>query len=475
MKENILIVEDQFIEANNIQELLEKANYRVIGIARSVPKALGIIEQESPDFVLLDIFLNGPLTGIDLAKILRDRNIPFIYLSANSDRMTLEAAKATHPYGFLVKPFREKDVLVMLEIARYLHQHNLESISRERSEKIESNNVGATSQNRENIFYGIIGSSRKLTQVLDHVQIVAPSNTSVLILGENGTGKERIAESIHELSPRRSTPMIKVNCAAFPVNLVESILFGHERGAFTGAAEKKIGKFELAQGSTIFFDEIGEMPLDIQAKFLRALQEKEIERIGSNETIKIDVRIIAATNRNLEKEVAEGRFRIDLYFRLNVFPIVLPPLRERTEDILLLVKHFIYLYSKKYAKHVTGISDAVLRDLMAYHWPGNVRELEHLIERSVLLCEGNVITRPSDFKFDDATINSQQEQQDRIKTIDEVDRDYILHVLDRCKGKMSGSGGAAELLGMNVSTLNSKMKRLGIQKEKAKFINEKDK
>jgi DNA-binding NtrC family response regulator len=469
----ILIVEDQFIEANNLQEMLETAGYRVSGIARSVAKALAIIGQHKPDLVLLDIFLQGPLTGIDLAKILRERNIPFVYLSANSNRNTLEAAKATHPYGFLVKPFREKDVLVMLEIAWYLHGNSMESMNRKKSEEMGSPSLLATDATGESVFYGIIGKSQKLQNVFNHVRIVAPSDTSVLILGENGTGKERIAECIHELSPRRAKSMIKVNCAALPPTLVESILFGHEKGSYTGATEKRTGKFELAQGSTIFFDEIGEMPLDMQAKFLRALQEREIERIGGNKTIKIDVRIIAATNRNLEKEVAEGRFRIDLYFRLNVFPVLLPPLRERKEDIPLLVQHFINRYSKKYAKQVTGVSENVIQHMHGYHWPGNVRELEHLIERSVLLSEGDVIDHLPDFHVKyPALAASTEAPADKVKTIEEVERDHILHVLQVCKGKISGKGGAAELLGMNVSTLNSRMKKLGIEKEKPKFTRE---
>jgi two-component system, NtrC family, response regulator HydG len=457
MREKILIVEDQFIEANNLQEMLETAGYRVTGIARSVPKAQELIAHNKPDLVLLDIFLKGPLTGIDLAKQLREQNIPFVYLSANSDKNTLDAAKATHPSGFLVKPFREKDVLVMLEIARYAYEHRPQSTTQKSYLKAADIPLD-----------DIIGNSNGLQEVLRYVKIAAPVDTSVLLLGESGTGKERIAESIHEHSSRADKPLVKVNCAALPPALVESVLFGHEKGAFTGAVEKRIGKFEMAQGGTIFLDEIGEMPLDIQTKFLRALQEREIERVGNNQSIKIDVRIIAATNRNLEKEVAEGNFRMDLYFRLNVFPIHIPPLRERKDDITILADHFINLYSKRYNKSVTKLADHLVRELSAYHWPGNIRELEHLIERSVLLSEGTTITVLPDFRIHNAIAKTEASGTAAIKTMEEMERDHILQVLEKCNGKVFGKGGAAELLGMNVSTLNSRIKKLGIEKE-AKF------
>jgi len=460
MREKILIVEDQFIEANNLQEMLEAAGYTITGIARSVPKALELIVQNKPDLVLLDIFLKGPLTGIDLAKQLREQNIPFVYLSANSDKNTLDAAKATHPSGFLVKPFREKDVLVMLEIARYAFDHRPDS-PRQKSthQKVVHTEVP---------FDGIIGNSKELSEVLRYVKIAAPVDTSVLLLGESGTGKERIAESIHEHSSRLDKPLVKVNCATLPAALAESALFGHERGAFTGAVEKRLGKFEMAQGGTIFLDEIGEMSPDIQTKFLRALQEREIERVGSNKPIKIDVRIIAATNRNLEKEVAEGRFRMDLYFRLNVFPIHIPPLRERKDDIPILVRHFIDLYSKRYHKAVTMLADHLMNELLSYHWPGNIRELEHLIERSILLSEGPIITHLPDFHLNNTLAKIEVPENPVIKTMEEMERDYILQVLEKCNGKVFGKGGAAELLGMNVSTLNSRIKKLGIEKA-AKF------
>lgn len=458
MKKKILIVEDQFIEANNLQMILEKTGYIVCGIARSVPVALDIVEKEKPDMVLLDIFLQGNLTGIDLAKKLREQNIGFVYLSANSNKKTLDDAKVTRPYGFLVKPFREKDILVMLDIAWYLHEQYL-------STKRVGENILTRPGDHSKIaeFRKIIGNSLVVKKLLDAVLMVAPSETSVLLLGESGTGKELVAESLHALSPKRLKPFVKVNCAALPATLIESELFGHERGAFTNAFEKRIGKFEQAHGGTIFLDEIGEMPLETQVKLLRVLQEKEIERIGSSDTIKIDVRIIAATNRSLEKEIAEGRFRMDLYYRLNVFPITLPPLRERKEDIPLLVIHFLHQYAKTTGKPVEDISAEAMGQLMQYDWPGNIRELENLVERSVLLATGNRINEV----VIPETQGEENKKEDpgRIKTIEENERDHIITALRKCNGKISGAGGAADLLSIPVSTLNSKIKKHGIKKE----------
>ena len=459
MRKKILIVEDQFIEANNLQMILEKAGYNVCSIARSVPVALEIIENEKPDLVLLDIFLQGNLTGIDLARKLREKDIGFVYLSANSNKKTLDDAKVTRPYGFLVKPFRERDILVTLDIAWYLHEEYLAS------KKIQNDVVKQTAD-RSTVpeFKGIIGNSKPLQSVLDAVLMVARAETSVLLLGESGTGKEKIAECIHNLSPKKSKPFIKVNCAALPLTLIESELFGHERGSFTGAVERRIGKFEQADGGTIFLDEIGEVPTEIQVKLLRVLQEKEIERIGGRDTVKVDVRIITATNRNLEKEISEGRFRMDLYYRLNVFPITLPALRERKEDIPLLAMHFTHLYAKKIGKPINDISLEAVKKLLLYDWPGNIRELENIIERSVLLTTTTSITDvilPDQKK----TITNSHGSKESIKTIEENERDHIISALRSCNGKISGEGGAAELLNIHTSTLNSKIKKLGITRE----------
>ncbi|WP_026969103.1 sigma-54-dependent transcriptional regulator [Algoriphagus terrigena] len=476
MQEKILIVEDQFVEANNLQEMLEGKGYQIIGIARSVPIALTLIEKEVPDLVLLDIYLKGPLTGIDLAKTLRKQNIPFIYLSANSNKDTLESAKATCPYGFLVKPFREKDVLVTIEIARYLHQNSLEAMRRRgemeppqalSGDPKQTDTTQEYSADEEIAFRGIVGKSQRLKTVLNQLAIVAPTDTSVLILGESGTGKEKIAAAIHALSPRKGKPYIRVNCAALPTALVESELFGHEKGAFTGASDRRIGKFELAQNGTILLDEISEMPLDVQVKFLRVLQEKEIERIGGNATIKINVRIIAATNRNLEYEVAMGKFRMDLYYRLNVFPLTLPSLRQRKEDIPALARYFVDQHSKKLGRGHMTLSESAMDALLDYAWPGNIRELEHLLERTVLVNSGPVI---HSIVLPESGKPEIKKDDEPIQTIDEMERAHIITALKHCKGKVSGMDGAASLLGINVSTLNSKMKKLGIDTGKTFFV-----
>jgi formate hydrogenlyase transcriptional activator len=311
-------------------------------------------------------------------------------------------------------------------------------------------------------FEEIIGNGEAMQQVYRLISLVAESNSTVLLLGETGTGKELIAKAVHNASARKEKLMIKVNCAAMPASLIESELFGHERGAFTGAVERRIGKFELANNSTLFLDEVGEMPLEAQVKLLRVLQEKEMERVGGKTTIKLNVRIIAATNRDLEEEVKAGRFRSDLYYRLNVFPIKLPPLRDRSEDIESLAGFFLSKFSKSIGKKTVKLSANALRQLEAYLWPGNVRELEHLIERSVILTTGPMIREFFLPKAKEATTDGQTVQSDL--SLEEVERKHIIQVLRRCSGKISGIGGAAEILGMPGNTLHSKLRKLGISK-----------
>jgi len=640
----ILVVEDQFVEANHLRLMLKKAGHSVIGMARSVPDAKYYIAEQKPELVLLDIFLSGKETGIDLAEILREDNIPFIYLSANSNEEVLSKAKLTHPQGFLVKPFREKDLLITIEIAEYHQQYGIESSIRKEllfqkqlktivakrgnwdervlniitalqslisfdlvmavfyienklssrvlgyartglheyqligieelqnitalkeseinelrnKSKVETNatfyngqdfinicdktpikKLFASSMNMksnlmlpvpltltengglylsffsreannynknhltlcerlqeplifaiENLishdkkvdkkhtasekpaavrniknlgFEAIIGKSAALLKIFDHILQVAPADTTVLITGESGTGKESIAHSIKNLSNRKDKPFVKINCSALPSSLIESELFGHEKGSFTGALERRIGKFEQADNGTLFLDEIGDMPLEMQAKLLRAIQEKEIERVGGNISIKVNVRIIAATNCNLEKEVAEGRFRLDLYYRLNVFPIQMPPLRERKEDIGLLARHFIAVYSSKTGKNVIEISDSALKSLLSYQWPGNIRELENLIERSILLAKTDIIENIPLPAFDETKINPKSNDW-YFKTIQENEREHIINVLEKCNGRIRGVGGASEILGLPPTTLASRMQKLGIKR-----------
>jgi formate hydrogenlyase transcriptional activator len=311
-------------------------------------------------------------------------------------------------------------------------------------------------------FSDIIGSGPEMQKVYHMMSLVAESNSTVLLLGETGTGKELIARAIHSSSRRKNKLMVKVNCAALPASLIESELFGHEKGSFTGAIDRRVGKFELANNSTLFLDEIGEMPLETQVKLLRVIQEREFERVGGTNTIKLDVRIIAASNRNLEEEVNAGRFRSDLFYRLNVFPIVLPPLRNRLEDIAPLANFFLARYSKNTGRRVTAISSNVIKELKGYSWPGNVRELEHVIERSILLTQETVLKeiqlpqRQKKGKIEPTELSP--------KTLQDIERSYIIEILRKYDGKIAGSDGAAHFLEIPSTTLHSKMKKLGISK-----------
>jgi len=654
MSKRVLIVEDEFIVANDLRLTLLRAGYRVTGIAASVEEADELLQQHRPDLVILDIRLEGKLSGIDFGRKLRAENIAFIYLSAFANQQILEKSKATEPYGFLVKPFREQDLLVMLDIAWYRHTNSLESklrqeehlqkqlaaISNEMSDvpqkllkvaraiqpfipfdlitsgirpldaeqfrdtaylrigfdeyqfvgekelmtitglnkselsaiienshtdskagvynnETANKNTTNTSLPRlildhfqlksylvfpvtlgyglsahyffysrqaeiytkdhiallgrlkmcleelteKTIYYeapsavaksrpvsankirdevtsqtgfkSIVGSHHLLLSALDLAAQVAPYSTSVLILGESGTGKEKVAQSIHLFSPKRNGPFIKVNCAAIPPTLVESELFGHEKGAFTGAIEKRKGRFEQADGGTIFLDEIGELPLAMQVKLLRVLQEREIEYVGGRSPVKIDIRVVAATNRNLEREVETGNFRLDLYYRLNVFPITLPPLRDRKTDIEALSLFFASRFCRSFNKPFNGIAESMMEELYAYHWPGNIRELENILEQSVVLNDGKAklqldrkLSSPTSKPPVHAGINTFEQ----IKHVQrETEREYIASILKKTKGRIRGANGAAALLNIKPTTLESKMAKLNIKKQD--FIN----
>jgi PAS domain S-box-containing protein len=314
--------------------------------------------------------------------------------------------------------------------------------------------------NMEYRFEDIVGESTGLKHVLKDIEIVAPTDATVLIQGETGTGKELLARAIHRLSPRRERTFIKLNCAAIPAGLLESELFGHEKGAFTGAIARRMGRLELAHEGTLFLDEIGEMPLDLQPKLLRALQEREIERLGGTQNIRVDVRLIAATNRDLEKMVAEKQFRSDLYYRLKVFPVVSPPLRDRRSDIPMLVRHFVDKHGRRMGKSIESIPEESMKALVGWKWPGNIRELENFIERAVILTRGNVLHVP--------LAELANAESDVVSEIDPnlqaAEREHILRVLRETRGMIGGSGGAAERLGLKRTTLNSKLKKLGIER-----------
>jgi chemotaxis protein methyltransferase CheR len=306
-------------------------------------------------------------------------------------------------------------------------------------------------------YENIIGQSDGLNYVLYKVEQIAPSDTTVLVLGETGTGKELVARAIHGLSPRKDRTLVKVNCATLPSNLIESELFGHEKGAFTGAHARQLGRFEVANGATLFLDEIGELPLELQPKLLRVIQDGEFERLGSTGTIKVDVRLIAATNRNLEEEVRRGRFREDLWYRLNIFPITVPPLRERMEDIALMVDFFVNKISKRLGKSIESIPTSAMNALQDYQWPGNVRELENVLERAVINSSGPKLHLVDELK------NPHKDLATTQKTLEAVERDHIVRVLQQTNWKVSGQNGAAEILGLNRSTLRARIRKLGIR------------
>src|SRR5579862_4220910 len=308
-------------------------------------------------------------------------------------------------------------------------------------------------------FQGIVGTSRALRAVLDQVRIVAPTDSTVLIEGETGTGKEVIANAIHENSNRRSRPFIKLNCAAIPLGLLESELFGHEKGAFTGAVMLKLGRFETANGGTLFLDEIGDIPLELQAKLLRVLQEQEFERLGSTYTRRANVRVVAATNQNLAGLVAEKLFRMDLYYRLNVFPIALPPLRQRPDDITALVAHFVHKFSGRMAKRISKISKDALHAMKQHSWPGNVRELQNFLERAVILTEGDGLQIPA--------LPSRLPIRTDEMTLAEAEREHILHALQESNWVVGGRAGAAARLGVKRTTLVGKIRKNGLSREMA--------
>jgi PAS domain S-box-containing protein len=307
-------------------------------------------------------------------------------------------------------------------------------------------------------FEEIIGRSPALVTVLDKVRSVAPTDASVLVFGDTGTGKELVARAIHFASRRRDRPLIKVNCAALPAGLVESELFGHEKGAFTGALARRLGRFELAHGGTLFLDEVGDIPPEAQAKLLRVLQEREVERVGGSGPFQVDVRVIAATNRDLARAVREKTFREDLYYRLNVFPISLPPLRERREDLPLLVHFLLTRFTARVGKHLDGVSPATMQRLLAYPWPGNVRELENVLERAVILAAGPVL----EIDADTLAPSGQALPAKQTQSLEEVERGHIQAVLDRTGGVIDGPRGAAKILDLHPNTLRSRMKKLGI-------------
>jgi two-component system nitrogen regulation response regulator NtrX len=375
--ERILVVDDEKSIRTTLAAILADEGYRALGVG-SGPEALARIGEEVPDLVILDIWLPD-MDGIDtLAEVKRQwPELPVVMMSGHGTIETAVKATKLGAYDFLEKPLSLDKMLLLVE--RALEHAQLERENRQLRERIER-------------AHQIIGTSAPVNELRRQIATAAPTNGRVLIIGENGAGKELVARSIHVLSARRDRPFVEVNCAAIPDELIESELFGHEKGAFTGAVARRRGKFELADGGTLFLDEIGDMSLRTQAKVLRVLEEQTIERIGSQEVVRVDVRVIAASNQPLPDLIAQGRFREDLFYRLNVIPIEVPPLRRRKEDIPLLVEHFLKAFSAEYGKRPKSLSGDAMVHVMAYDWPGNVRELRNMVERLVIMTAGDTIT-----------------------------------------------------------------------------------
>jgi len=444
--------------------IIDKDTLSIVDVNEAACDLLGYTREQISDLSLRDLIPDG-----DLQKVRSTLDRAFDTGSGYMEESTLVSKSG--------RRIEAEAGLVLCRIAdrSYVMGSFRDVTERKRAEEALRNALAEVEQLRnrlqaENIylqeeiksehdFDQIVGRSERLKEVLLRAEQVASTDSAVLILGETGTGKELLARAIHSISARKDRPLVKVDCATLPGSLIESELFGHEKGAFTGAVSRKLGRFELADGGTVFLDEIGDLPLGLQTKLLRVLQEGEFERLGNPKTLKVDVRIIAATNRDLEKAVERGRFREDLYYRLNVFPITIPPLRERNGDIPLFVNHFVLKYTKKTGKRIEVIPQGVMNALEEYHWPGNVRELENIIERSVITSPGNQLELG-----DWLSKNFLSFSRSRVSTLQEAERELILKTLQSTGWRVSGDKGAARILGMNPKTLESRMRKLEIMR-----------
>ncbi len=443
----ILVIDDEEGIRESLKGILEDEGYEVLG-AESAEEGMKIFEEQSPDLVLLDIWLPG-MDGIEALKRMRDRrpSVPVIIISGHGTIELAVKASKLGAYDFLEKPLSLERVLITVK--RALDVAALEGTLKALKEETKGR-------------FRLVGESSAIKHLKAQIDIVAPSSSMVLITGESGSGKELVARLIHERSPRQGYPFIEVNCAAIPRELIESELFGHERGSFTGAVERKKGKFELADGGTLFLDEIGDMSKEAQAKVLRVIETKEFQRVGGGKNIKVDVRIIAATNKDLQEEVRKGNFREDLFFRLNVIPLRVPPLRERKEDIPLLVEHFLTLIASEYGKPKKRLAEEAMKLLTEYNWPGNVRELRNLVERLFIMSQGEVI-RPEDIESSFDLQSSGFHSYFKFNTLREAreafERDFILKKLEENNWNISKT---AEAISLERTALYRKLKHLGI-------------
>jgi DNA-binding NtrC family response regulator len=434
----ILVVDDEEIVRESLRDWLDGVGYKV-DIAESAEKALRIIKQKKIKIMVADLIMPG-MNGIELMKKAREivPTISTVIITAHGTIQTAISAIREGAYDYVEKPFcPEKVELLIKNLVEHqdLVEENI-SLRRKIEDRFQ--------------FEGIIAKSPKMLKIIELIKTVAPTNATILIIGKTGTGKEVIARAIHHQSPRRNRPFIATSCAALPESLLESELFGHEKGSFTGAVERKKGKFEAGDKGTLFLDEIGEINANTQIHLLRALEEKKITRVGGNEEINVDVRVIAATNRNLKTSIKQEKFREDLYYRLNVVTIDLPPLKDRMEDILPLAEHFLKKYAEENNKRIKTFSDDVVEFMLNYSWPGNVRELENMIERGAILSKNTAISLeelPQDIIHPTPVEG---------KTVEAVTRNHIINVLEETKGNISK---AAEILGVRRMTLYNKLKK----------------
>jgi len=479
----ILLVDDDFKNLQLLGKVLKNKGYKT-EFATSGNAAIDWLNKKKFSLILLDVTM-PEMDGFEVCELIRNgtvnNEVPIIFLSGKTEKADILHGFKIGAQDYITKPFDEEILLarVRTHLLLYYMQKDMEQLVSKRTQELEISQlelkksvleleilkdrlIDENQYMQEEIklnhnFEEIIGESKSLKKTLLSVQQVAKTNSTVLIKGETGTGKELIARSINNLSDRSKQPLIKLNCAALPENLIESELFGHEKGAFTSAINSRKGKFEIANNGTLFLDEIGELPFSLQPKLLRVLQEGEFERIGGNKTIKVDVRLISATNRDLEKMIEEKKFRSDLYYRLNIFPVEIEPLRKRVSDIPLLVNYFVDKHAKKLNKGNLRIQKDQLVVLEKYSWPGNVRELENVIERVIISATGK------NLNFD-RSFFSKKPQDIALQPLHEMEKMYILKVLKSVNWSISGENGAASILKLHPNTLRSKMEKLGIKK-----------
>ncbi len=440
--ERILVVDDESSVRVLVTDLLREMDYLALGVA-SIEQARNALKEDTFDLVICDLRLSDG-NGLVLLQEIR-KSHPHIHTMLMTGFGSLDSAVEALRIGvfdYLLKPIDGRRLAVTLD--------RLQSVLDLEAENVYLRDAVAE-RDGDLVSWGNSPAMLRVKEVIDRI---CQTDATVLIQGESGTGKEVVAHALHRQSHRSSQPFIRVNCAAIPATLLESEFFGHEKGAFTGAVQRREGRFELANGGTLLLDEISEIPPDLQVKLLRVLQEREFERVGGNKTIKVDVRILATTNRNLLKAVKSGGFREDLYYRLNVVPIELPPLRDRGEDVQHLAGHFLQEFNRKHGKKINKMSHEALLKIQAYHWPGNVRELQNAIERAVILAADNVDLRPDDLPLAEAAETETLPGDGHILKMEEMERQLILRALDRCNGNRTH---ASEMLGISLRTMRNKL------------------